>query len=652
MLSSSDSSSSLVGYRARESLPDATNVSEDSSSEVASKLSFILQALELAGFPKARMTAYTAFDRVLSGITWLIEQIVRREDAESGRVQWNVLFQSHDTMKPRLGLAQEVVRCLEALPSGCPVAIQPHECLLQEYGDIEAMKRVVLWLIEESREARHLEKIRRERAYLKVRRRRTRFETKQGEPLTKEMDVLIETYAPKRRWRYVGGSDQDEESEDALIQRCLLEYGEKMATIAVEEDHDVSVSVAPNEEKNNVDVMAEIATQAAALAVSGVSKTRKESRKGLRRTKRNDQYAIGFERQYQEVKKQAQQAQHVVANERRTREAKWLQQVVVVPEEEQSTMKRRVESKDLHVLSLKEKVKKHEQVVQELIKEKNDLDMKKNESHARASALNEALAAVQVEMQTVQDQMPNDAVAQTHVVLLRQLLEKKDELKQEKSALQRTCRLELRTLEEKIENLQREMALESNHHDVQCQEMEQLHAQMAQKYKEMQRTAARQTRAVHGLMKDMDAIPSRMEIVQYEKRLVELSDQVALTLEETRKYFCSYNTLKTLLQVYEKELSLMESIHDNFDAAVSCKTATQAFCQQMDSVLDNMHDAIAKQLKTRNESQSNIDALDSTYQVLLERERRYVTAIRDFQFECEKNEHLAAKLDERRRQET
>ncbi|KAI9919139.1 hypothetical protein PsorP6_011816 [Peronosclerospora sorghi] len=234
--------------------------------------------------------------------------------------------------------------------NGCPVAIQPHQCFLQEYGDIEAMQRVVLWLIEESREARHLEKIRRERAYLK---------------------------APKRRWRYVGGSDQDEESEDALIHWCLLEYGEKMATIAVEEDHDVSVSVMPNEQKNNVDLMAEIAMQAAALAVCGVSKTRKENRKGLRRTKRTKQYAIEFERQYQEVKKQAQEAQHVVANERRTHEAKWLQQVVVLPEEEQSSMKRRVESTDSHVLSLKEKVKKHEQLVQELIKEKKRLGHEK-----------------------------------------------------------------------------------------------------------------------------------------------------------------------------------------------------------------------------------------------------------------------------------
>ncbi|KAI9919506.1 hypothetical protein PsorP6_017421 [Peronosclerospora sorghi] len=137
-----------------------------------------------------------------------------------------------------------------------------------------------------------------------------------------------------------------------------------MATIAVEEDHDVSASVMPNEQKDNVDLMAEIATQAEALSVCGVSKTRKESQKGLRRTKITDQYAIEFERQYQEVRKQAQEEQHVVANERRTHEAKRLQQVVVVPEEEHSSMKRRVESTNSHVLLLKEKVKKREQLVQ------------------------------------------------------------------------------------------------------------------------------------------------------------------------------------------------------------------------------------------------------------------------------------------------
>ena len=51
----------------------------------------------------------------------------------------------------------------------------------------------------------------------------------------------------------------------------------------------------------------------------------------------------------------------------------------------------------------------------------------------------------------------------------------------------------------------------------------------------MKLAAAKQTRAVYLKMKQIDEIPIRIELVQYETRFVELYDEVALTLDETRK---------------------------------------------------------------------------------------------------------------------
>lgn len=140
-----------------------------------------------------------------------------------------------------------------------PVAIQPHQLLLQDFGDIETVQKLVTWLVEEAKESQHLEKIRREREFLQV-----MSPGEQVTPLKKEVAFLLDTYAPRRRWQYVAADGEQEETEDAMLQRCLLEYGERV-TVAVDDNEDPTVDM-PEQGKDQVDFMAQIASQAAAIA--------------------------------------------------------------------------------------------------------------------------------------------------------------------------------------------------------------------------------------------------------------------------------------------------------------------------------------------------------------------------------------------------
>eukprot|EP00644_Phytophthora_capsici_P006635 jgi/Phyca11/528975/estExt2_fgenesh1_pm.C_PHYCAscaffold_360048 len=637
MFSSSWASALPSASTAPQAPPDVYDLAEEYGADAARKLSRILQSLDAAGFPKAHINSYSAFDRVLSGITWLFQKIVKREDAEKRRVQWNVLFQSHEKMKPRLGLAQEVVRCIEALSYACPVPVQPHQLLLQDFGDIETVEKLVLWLIDESQEAQHLEKIRQEKSYLQV---LNRQEEKQRDlPLKKEVEFLLDAFAPKRRWQYVA-VDETEESEDALIQRCLLEYGERV-TIAVDDTD--PIKNAKEDGKDEVDVMAQIANQAAAIASGGASKPRGGSMRGLRRTKRHDP---DFDRQYQKAMKQAKEEQQTLLSQRREREAKLLQGVVSAPEMKQGDVDGRVGlsvQPQLHLV--RTQLKEHQVQVQQLIQEKKDLDKKIQEINARATALDEALGAVKLEITEVEAQAPKDENSQAQLVTLRQLVSKNEALKREKNEFRTKCRIEVEALKERIEKL----AKDANDQDEEAQrlnEIEQMHAQMAQKHKDMKLAAAKQTRTLHLKMKQIDEIPTRIELVQYEKRFVELYDEVALTLDETRKYYCVYNTLKTKHEFLEKEISLINSINENFDVAMASKTATEAFFMQIENIIQNVQGTVTKQQLARDDHQFTVETLDSKYQLLLEQERMYVNTIREFQKECEKNERLTARLAE------
>ena len=54
--------------------------------------------------------------------------------------------------------------------------------------------------------------------------------------------------------------------------------------------------------------------------------------------------------------------------------------------------------------------------------------------------------------------------------------------------------------------------------------------------------------------RSIDDIPTRTELIQYERRFVELYQQTSWKLEETRKYYALYNTLETQLSFLQKEV--------------------------------------------------------------------------------------------------
>jgi hypothetical protein len=61
--------------------------------------------------------------------------------------------------------------------------------------------------------------------------------------------------------------------------------------------------------------------------------------------------------------------------------------------------------------------------------------------------------------------------------------------------------------------------------------------QVSSKYSKGRQLIAKKNRDIQLLLRKLDAVPTRAELMQYERRFVELNDQMAANLEETRKYF-------------------------------------------------------------------------------------------------------------------
>jgi hypothetical protein len=67
------------------------------------------------------------------------------------------------------------------------------------------------------------------------------------------------------------------------------------------------------------------------------------------------------------------------------------------------------------------------------------------------------------------------------------------------------------------------------------------------------------------------------ELIQYERRFVELYELVSEKLIETRKYYAMYNTLEDTHRYMTNEVSLLESIAQNFPKSIQSAKGTSLF---------------------------------------------------------------------------
>ncbi|KAK2564769.1 Coiled-coil domain-containing protein 93 [Acropora cervicornis] len=157
-------------------------------------------------------------------------------------------------------------------------------------------------------------------------------------------------------------------------------------------------------------------------------------------------------------------------------------------------------------------------------------------------------------------------------------------------------------------------------------------------------TRARKNREISSLQRKIDEVPSRAELTQYQRRFLELYNHVAGTHKETKQFFTLYNTLDDTKLYLGKEVSLLNSIHDNFEQAMSSASNKEQFLNQFESIVKGIVDNKDRVEKRKLVEKQKRDALNQQYLEVVEQERLYYKTVKDFTEECHKNEVLLSKL--------
>ncbi|KAK6482995.1 coiled-coil domain-containing protein 93-like [Huso huso] len=586
------------------------------------KLAEILELLVAAGYFRARIKGLSPFDKVVGGMTWCITTCNFDIDVD-------LLFQENSTIGQKIALTEKIVSVLPKMK--CPHRLEPHQ--IQGLDFIHIFP-VVQWLVKRAIETRE-EMGDYIRAYSVSQFQKTHsipedndFMQRKEKAIKTVMDVS-EVYKPLRKYKRQVDAEElvDEESR---VHSTLLEYGRRygfsrqakqdkaedkkafvtpglphgMSEVSEEEDLQAAEELRIKTLMTGMAVMATEEGKLTASTVGQIVGLQSEEIKQIA-----SEYAEKQSERSAEDRPErfgaAQQHRRLVAslNKQIAQKSKQVEELQAKHLEVQSGYEE-AKSKLMEAVNFTEKLHKELAALEEL------------ECHADSSVLQK----------------------------LRALVAMNENLKNQEQEFRTHCREEMTRLQQSIENLKIESGDDDGEQKERNQLIDKQYNTDREKLQKIRLLLARRNREIAILQRKIDEVPSRAELTQYQKRFIELYGQVAATHKETKQFFTLYNTLDDKNVFLEKEVNLLNSIHDNFLQAMASSGAREQFLRQMEQIVEGIKQNRIKMEKKKQENKMRRDQLNDEYLELLEKQRLYFKTVKDFKEECRKNEMLLSKL--------
>lgn len=270
-----------------------------------------------------------------------------------------------------------------------------------------------------------------------------------------------------------------------------------------------------------------------------------------------------------------------------------------------------------------------------LTKEKDALSSTASEMVDKTNQYCEAREALERSFKKAQEMGINEN--DSTLKRLEELLLVHDGLKDQEQKFREQCKADLNLLRNMVEEINNEAPAEEEDRMKEYEEQKELVAKARLQL-------AKKNRAIASLTRQLDDVPGRSELTQYQKRFLELYNQVSAKHKETKQYYTLYNTLDDSKLYLSKELSLLNSIQDNYNEAMASASGKEQFLKQFEAIVAGVKRNKSMVEKRCTDEKNRRDVLSRQLVTLIEQQRKYVVAVRQLTIECRKNEALLAQL--------
>lgn len=578
---------------------ESTEADVREDEEQAIKFQEIIDLLVAAGYFRARIKGLSPFDKVIGGITWCIESCNFDVDVD-------LLFQENLTIGQKISLTEKIVVML--IKMNCPHRIEPHQ--IQGLDCIHIFP-VIQWLVKRSMEMRQeMAGFVRSFALNQFHKKHSFSEDSQigvaiKENVVRNLCLVRKAYEPRRLFKQKEGVIKDTSSRFIAT---ILEYeapfdvvknAAAMSSSSKSKTNDSKhESSTENDEKNTTEeitaALAIIEENTARLSMSTVGNI------------------VGI--QAQEIAKVAEKYAAMSTSDVEDNEVAGSSRALIALQKQKA--------------ALQSKVAK-------LNKEKDGLLDKVTETVERTRQQREKKEALERSFKKIQEVgiNDNDSVFKQ----LEELLSVHDGLKEQEHNFREQCKSDLNLFRGMLQEIEDDAPAEEEdrvkEYEEQKEAMTRMRLQLAKK-----------NRTIASLTRQLDDVPGRSELSQYQRRFMELYNQVSAKHKETKQYYTLYNTLDDTKLYLSKELTLLNSIQDNYNEAMASASGKEQFLKQFETIVTGVKRNKTMVEKRCIDEKCRRDALSRQLVTLVEQQRKYVAAVRQLTIECRKNEALLAQI--------
>ncbi|KAI1706768.1 coiled-coil domain-containing protein 93 [Ditylenchus destructor] len=161
-------------------------------------------------------------------------------------------------------------------------------------------------------------------------------------------------------------------------------------------------------------------------------------------------------------------------------------------------------------------------------------------------------------------------------------------------------------------------------------------------------------REIFVMERQVESRPSQIELNQYQRRFVELYNQMSSKHRETKRQYTLYNTLVDVRNFIKREIDLLNSIDDSRSLALK-ESYKESFVENLQQICKSVEDSLDKFISRfmifrfcarSGRFRKQRDAIADNLQLLVDKQRLYMKTVAEFQAECQKNEQMRQELKE------
>ncbi|XP_032520545.2 coiled-coil domain-containing protein 93 [Danaus plexippus] len=533
----------------------------------------ISDALVAAGYYRAQLQGLSAFDKIVGGLSWCIELCDIDMDI-------SLLFEENLTIGKKIALTEKIVKVLPSMK--CPYIIEPHQIQGLDFINIYPL---VQWLIKYSSEFREAKEDELRKFAVKQYNKDHIFELdrnhfRQTEKLLKNLAAVQNLYKPCRVRKRISGLSLNELEQ---VNAVLSEYDTRML---------MHVSNNKDDPQQDEDL----------------------------------EFLYDYEKSLADPSDITTETEiyHNVNNKEDAENTKM--HYTVLHSELTGDIPKEIEQKEK--MKYAEDIEKLTKSIESM---ENEMDLVKQDHQKKLEAAKADYSSIVNKLQKVTKKLMksndySDKNLKDFYKSLKELAKERSELlkiiehrEKENNRLKETCRL-IKQPDAVIE--------EDPLSAAELKEFQDREKKLKDYISSMRVELGHMNRQVLRYSVAIDEVPGTAELLQYEKRFVELYNQVASKHKETKQYYIFHNTLYEVKLYTSKELSLLNSILDNYDEVMSSARKREEFMTQFESIVEWVNQTVKKvEQKYKNEKEQKA-ALYGEYSRLMEVQRQYAAALK------------------------